>query len=343
MVMIPELTAAAVLVGVAVAECWHARRVRTLAALTFGPRQRPARWTHLAIPMRSLAAAAVAWALVSLFLLPPKTHEAKKIDPSRVKHLVLVLDVSPSMTLKDAGAELKQTRSERAAALLESLFQRVPMEQVRLSVIATYTSAKPVVIDTRDIGVVKNILSDLPLSHAFESGSTNLFSGITEAARTAHGWPRGSTTLVVISDGDTVPPSGMPELPPSVSHSVFIGVGDSRAGQFIDGRQSRQDAATLKQVAVRLRGVYHDGNQKHLPSDLLRDITALETESPFKRLTRREYALAALALGSTILAGLPWALYSFGTTYRPGRPARPAPTRLPPARRNSQSPIANRQ
>ena len=96
------------------------------------------------------------------------------------------------MTLKDAGAELKQTRSERAAVLLESLFQRVPMEQVRLSVIATYTSAKPVVVDTRDVGVVKNILSDLPLSHAFESGSTNLFSGITEAARTAHGWPRGA-------------------------------------------------------------------------------------------------------------------------------------------------------
>jgi Ca-activated chloride channel family protein len=223
------------------------------------------------------------------------------------------------MSLKDAGTDLTQTRSERAATLLQSLFERVPMEQVRLTVIATYTSAKPVVVDTRDVAVVKNILTDLPLSHAFEAGPTNLFSGLQEAFRTAHGWPRGSTTLVVVSDGDTVPPSGMPELPPSVSHSVFIGVGDPRSGQFIDGRQSRQDAATLKQVALRLRGVYHDGNQKHLPSDLLREVTALEAESAFKRLTRREYALIALTAGSIVLAGLPWALYFCGTRFRPGR------------------------
>jgi Ca-activated chloride channel family protein len=125
--------------------------------------------------------------------------------------------------------------------------------------------------------------------------------------------------VVVVSDGDTVPPTGMPDLPPSVNHTVFIGLGDPRAGQFINGRQSRQDAATLKQIAIRLRGVYHDGNQKHLPSDLLRDITALEAESAFRKLGRREYALAALALSSLLLATLPAALHRFGTRYRPGR------------------------
>ncbi len=327
MVMFPEWIAAAVLAAVGLAEWRHVRRVRMLAPLAFGPRRQPAGWTHIAIPLRTLAASAVAWGLSSLFVLPPKTHEGRKLDPSRIKHLVLVLDVSPSMKLTDAGPDFTQTRSERAAALLQSLFERAPMEQVRLSVIATYTSAKPVVVDTRDVAVVKNILADLPLSQAFEAGSTDLFSGLTEAARTAHAWPRGSTTLVVISDGDTVPSSGMPEMPPSVSHSVFIGVGDARAGQFIDGRQSRQDAAMLKQVAIRLRGMYHDGNQKHLPSDLLRDITALEAESPFERLTRREYALAALAAGSVVLAVLPWALYFLGVRYRPGRLHQPAATR----------------
>ncbi len=333
MVMLPELLAVGTGILLGLAEWLHARRVRPLAALAFGPRQQPALWTRVAPLLRVVGAAAAAWALVSLYQLDPKTHEAKKIDPKRIRHVVLVLDVSPSMKLKDAGPNFSQTRSERAAVLLQSFFERVPMEQVRLSVIATYTSAKPVVIDTKDVSVVKNILTDLPLSHAFEAGTTNLFSGINEAARVAQTWPRNSTTVVVVSDGDTVPPTGMPEMPPSVNHTVLIGLGDTRSGQFINGHQSRQDAATLKQVAIRLKGVYHDGNQKHLPSDLLRDITALESESAFKKLTRREYALAALALGSTSLAALPLALYFFGTRYRPGYQPRLFPSaKSPPTR-----------
>ena len=335
MVMLPELLALAAAAVLALAEWRHLRRVRTLSALAFGPGRKPALWTAAAPVLRVVAAAAVAWGLASLAILPPKTHEARKTDdPRRLRHVILVLDVSPSMKLKDAGPDLTQTRAERASALLQSFFERVPMEQVRLSVIATYTSAKPVVVDTKDVAVVRNILTDLPLSHAFESGSTDLFSGLTEAAKLAHPWPRGSTTVVVVSDGDTVPPTGMPEMPPSVSHTVLIGLGDPRGGQFINGRQSRQDAATLKQVAIRLRGVYHDGNQKHLPSDLLRDITALEAESAFKKLGRREYALAAIGVGTTVLAFLPAALAAFGTRYRPGRPA--AKPRAPSPRSTPQ-------
>lgn len=342
MVIFPEIAALVTALGMAAAEWRQARRTQRLAALAFGPGRRAARWTTMAPALRVVAATALMWALATLAFLPPKTHEAKKTDPTQLKHVVLVLDVSPSMKLKDAGPNQLQTRAERAATLLQSFFERVPMEQVRLSVIATYTSAKPVVIDTRDVGVVKNILTDLPLSHAFAAGSTDLFSGLAEAARVAQAWPRDSTTVVVVSDGDTVPPSGMPEMPPSVSHTVLIGLGDPRTGQFINGHQSRQDAATLKQVAIRLRGVYHDGNQKHLPSDLLRDITALEAEGTFKKLTRREYALAAMAIGAATLAALPWALHFFGTSRQPHprislrtavtppadhRPTQPAPAR----------------
>ncbi len=328
--MLPEFLALAAAALMGLAEVTHARRVRRLSALAFGPRRRPAVWTLAAPTLRVLAAAAIAWALASLAIVPPKSHEAKKVDPNRLRRIILVLDVSPSMKLKDAGPQMTQTRAERATDLLHSFFQRVPMEQVRLSVIATYTSAKPVVVDTKDVAVVRNILSDLPLSHAFEAGATNLFTGLTEAARIAHPWPRASTTIVVVSDGDTVPPTGMPEMPPSVSHTVLIGLGDPHSGQFINGRQSRQDAATLKQVAIRLRGVYHDGNQKHLPSDLLNEITALEAESAFKKLSRREYALAALAIGAFVLAALPWALHFFGTPYRPGSRAHASPPNLRP-------------
>jgi len=335
--MLPEILALAAGAVMALAEWSHARRIRRLAPLAFGPRQRPAFWTVLAPPLRVLAAGALTWGLASLATLPPKSHQAKEVDPKRLRRVILVLDVSPSMKLKDAGPSLTQSRAERASDLLQSFFERVPMEQVRLSVIATYTSAKPVVVDTKDVAVVKNILTDLPLSHAFEAGSTNLFTGLIEAARIAHPWPRASTTVVVVSDGDTVAPTGMPEMPPSVNHTVLIGLGDPRTGQFINGHQSRQDAATLKQVAIRLRGVYHDGNQKHLPSELLRDITALEAESAFKKLGRREYALAALAIGSFVLAALPWALNHCGTRFRPGR--FPTPQRRHPTPSHSPHPV----
>jgi Ca-activated chloride channel homolog len=316
-VILPELIAVAVLALLGLAEFLHSRRVRRLARLTF-PGGRPRSWTKAAIPLRLVAAGLLAWGLASLFLEDPKVFKAREAEPNQQRHVIIVWDVSPSMKLEDAGTDGKQKRSRRAADLMKSFFQRVPMDMIRLSVVATYTEAKPVVVDTRDVAVVQNILDDLPLSHAFPNGKTNLFAGIQEAARIAVPWERESTTLLVLSDGDTVPPSGMPRLPVSIKDVVLAGVGDSRAGKFINGHQSRQDAAALQQMAVRLHGVYHDGNAHQLPTDLLRRMAALPEAGVFQKLTRREYALVAVAAGSIILAFLPWSLLVFGSGWKPG-------------------------
>jgi Ca-activated chloride channel family protein len=316
--MIPELITIVIVGLLSFAEFLHARRVRRLARLAFGLGGRPRTWTRAAIPLRLISAGLVSWGLASLYFEKPKVFKAREAQPNQQRHVIIVWDVSPSMKLEDAGTEGKVKRSRRAADLMRSFFQRVPMEMVRLSVVATYTEAKPVVVDTRDVAVVQNILDDLPLSHAFPSGKTNLFAGIEEAARIAAPWERESTTLLVLSDGDTVPPSGMPRLPVSVKDVVLAGVGDSRTGKFINGHQSRQDAAALQQIAVRLHGVYHDGNAHQLPTDLLRRIAALPEKGAFQKLTRREYALAALGSGSIILAVLPWSLLAFGSGWKPG-------------------------
>ncbi len=316
--MLPEL-AAAVLVLSALAEWLHARRVRRLAALVFGPKKKPAAWAAAAPLLRVLSIAALAWGLGTLFYVEPKVFHAREVEAKHYRHVILVLDVSPSMKLEDAGVNMKQSRAHRVGELMDSFFKRVPMEQVRLSVIATYTSAKPVVVDTRDVAVVKNILTDLPMSQAFEVGETRIFEGLAMAAKVAHGWQRASTTIILLTDGDTVPSAGMPEMPPSVKDIVCIGVGDARAGKFIAGKQSRQDSATLKQIATRLHGSYHDGNQKQLPSELLAQITSVETESTLEKLGRREYALIAAGIGGTLLALLPLALGLWGTAWRPGR------------------------
>ena len=126
------------------------------------------------------------------------------------RNLLLVLDVSPSMRLQDAGPTGKQSRRKRAADLLKSFFERIPIDHYRTTVLAVYTGAKPVVVATTDLEIVRNILNDLPMEYAFKSGPTNLFAGLEEAAKMARPWRPKSTILLVVSDGDTVPATGLP-------------------------------------------------------------------------------------------------------------------------------------
>ena len=316
--MVAELAALGAAIVAALAEWLHSRRVRRLARLAFGPSERPAPWVIAAPVLRVAASAATAWGLVTLLLMPPKTHVAESIPDNQRRHLLLVLDVSPSMKLADAGPERSQSRSKRVMTLMESFFSRVPIEQYFTSVIACYNGSKPVVVATKDMEVVRNILDDLPLNYAFPVGKTDLFSGLAEAAEIARPWRPRSALVLLLTDGDTVPASGMPRMPASVSDVLVVGVGDPRAGSFIEGHQSRQDAATLRQIAVRLNGTYFDGNEKHLPTDLLRGLTLVPRKGVFEQLTRREYALLACGVGASILALLPVLLHRFGTRWRPG-------------------------
>ncbi len=320
MVMHAELAAAAVAILATAAETIHAGRCRRLARLAFGPDRRPAPWARVAPALRIAALGALSWGLVTLLELPPKVHVAETIPDRERRHVLIVLDVSPSMRLKDAGSNADQSRMKRASVVMESFLQRVPVELYLLSVLACYNGAKPVVVDTKDLEVVRNIFSDLPMHHAFAAGKTDLFSGLTEAAKVARPWQPKSTLLLMISDGDTVPATGMPKMPASVADVLIVGVGDPRQGSFIDGRMSRQDTSTLRQIAARLGGVYHDGNTKHISTATLNQMTVIPRKNAFEKLTRREYALLASALGATVIAFLPFLLHRFGTRWRPGVP-----------------------
>ena len=316
--MVAQVVTFAVVVLAIGAELLHAVRCRRVAALAFGPKQRPAFWVFVAAPFRVISFGLVTWGLITLLLLIPKVHKAQTIAEGDFKHVLLVLDVSPSMRLTDAGPEHTTSRMIRAREVMESFFKRVPMQQYRVSVVAVYNDAKPVVVDTRDIDVVRNILGDLPMHHAFVAGETDLFSGLNEAINICKPWKPRSTTIILVSDGDTVPATGMPKMPASVANVLVVGVGDPTKGSFIAGRQSRQDTATLRQIAVRLGGIYHNGNENHLTTDTLTTLTATEGGSQFEKLTEREYALIAITIGATLLAFLPLLLHLVGTGWRPG-------------------------
>jgi Ca-activated chloride channel family protein len=313
--------AAAAVLLTALAEWLHASRVRRVARLAFGPRGRPAAWARCAPFLRALAAGSLAWGLLTLALLAPRTHSldpAQSMNESDVRHILIVLDVSPSMRLVDAGPGKTQSRMSRARDLMDSFFRRVPLSNYRVSVVATYNGAKPVVVDTRDYEVVRNIFGDLPMHYAFDAGKTRVFDGLVEAAKIARPWNPGSTTLVLVSDGDTVPTTGMPSMPASVSSVLIVGVGDANVGKFIDGKQSRQDRSTLRQIAARLRGAYHDGNESQISTSLVSEAFGIDEDDPLAKLTLREYALLAIAAGAALLSLLPLLLRAFGTPWSPG-------------------------
>lgn len=311
------LIAAAAALMTLIAEWLHSRRIRRVSQLAFGPGAGPRAWTRWAPVVRTAAIGLTVWGCLELLALGPIIAKPKELPEGGYRHVVIALDVSPSMQLKDAGATRDRSRARRASEVVMSLLSRIALEQIRVSVVAFYTDAKPVVIETFDLNVVKNIFDDLPLELAFQPGKTSLFEGIRQAAALAKPWQPESTTLIVVSDGDTVPDTGLTALPRSIAQVLIVGVGDPRAGKFIDGHQSRQDVMTLRQLALRLNGTYHDTNEKHLPSGILAPmakVVPMEEQS-----TRRSAALAALAAGTLLLAGLPVGLAFAGSSWQPAQ------------------------
>ena len=100
---VTPVVAAFVVAGVVVllavaAEALHFRRVLRAAPLAFGPRRAGMSWPSTTpIAARARARGASTWGLTVLLTLPPKSHRAGEIKESEYRHLVLVLDVSPSM------------------------------------------------------------------------------------------------------------------------------------------------------------------------------------------------------------------------------------------------------
>jgi len=328
----PEILALLAMLTVGVAEAWHATRIRRLGHLSFGPDARPRAWVRAVPFVRVLAIGSLAWGLATLWTLGALFVKAREVPDGGWRHLVLVLDVSPSMQLKDAGPERSQTRSRRASDLVMSLLQRIALDQVRVSVVAFYTGAKRVVVDCMDAEVVRNILDDLPLEIAFDAGRTSLMEGVHEAGQLAKPWPKGSATLLVVSDGDVTPDRGLTPLPAAYGHTLVVGVGDAAGGKFIDGHQSRQNAGALRQLAARLRGTYHDGNDRHLPSAALQALARVMPMRDASGLGRRHAALAACATGAATLELLPVALALAGSRWQPASRLRMSSTAARPVR-----------
>ena len=299
------------------AEALHARRVRRAAPLAFGPDARPRAWTRVAPVLRAASVAAATWGLLVLWALDGavRSRESARSAPAP-RDLVVLLDVSPSMTIHDAGPQGNISRAARAADVLRAVLELAPPERVRVTLVAFYSGALPLVIQCADREVVWNFLNKLPLAYAFPHGKTDLLKGINQAGETARTFARKNATLLLLSDGDTVSDTGLLPLPPAFAGAVLVGVGDRHRGERMDGHVSRQDEATLRQLARRISGTYWDGNVESPPAALFRALTADPARGALAGWSRRLWALLALGGGLLVLALLPALLQNFGARWR---------------------------
>jgi Ca-activated chloride channel family protein len=292
----------------------HARRVARVARLAFGPSGRPARWTLLAPVARCLGVFLLAWGSVTLAQHDPVEAETTP-DAKASRQLLVCLDVSPSMQVVDAGPDAqKVTRAAWAGKVFQGILDRLDMKTTRITLVVFYSKALVVLEQTTDKNVIANMLDGLPMHVGFNPGPTDMAAGLRECVRLAKPWDRKTATLVVIGDGDVEQGAsaiGSLSSPPSIADTIVIGVGDPTRASLVSGHSSRQDAWTLKQVAAKFGGVYHDGNRLHLPSSVLDSLTMLSPRSGVP-LGLREAALTAVGTGAALMAGIGPLLAGFG-------------------------------
>jgi len=323
--LIAASVAAVVLLLAAWAETIHARRCRAVGRLAFGRIGKPRRWTVIVPPLRILAATALCWGFTILLLAPSEAIDTTGVEaetetlPEDIQRVILLLDVSPSMAIKDSGPEKNMKRRDRALEVMEAMFPRIALGRTRFSLIAFFTSARTVVMDASDTAVVRNVLDNLPLVWAFAPGKTNVIEGLKAAADLARDWSPKSTTLILCTDGDTVDFSQIPKLPRSIHQVQIYAVGDPIVGTFIDGHDSRQQAGILRRLAAELHGAYYDVNSQHVPTSALKNLAFEPPRPQHREFTWKDLALMAIAGGATLFLVLPIALEYFGCGWNADR------------------------
>jgi Ca-activated chloride channel family protein len=313
--MIPLLFAFVFLLAVAIAEWMHARRIRAVGRLAFGPAGAARAWTRAVPVLRVLSLAAFAWGVATIWMMKIAADGGGKGNAGQeATRLVFVADLSPSMYLEDAGPEGTQTREARMREVVEAILQRVS-GNLRFGVIGFYTDSLPVVMEARDPELVRNVFNGLPLTYAMPLGETDLGQAINAALALVKDFPVGSTRLLIFTDGDSVNIAPLASRPKSVRDVMFLGLGNPHKGTFIDGHQSRQEPETLRRLSTELKGTYEDVNEKHLSTAALGDLVV--TAPLLQRgLTLAQLAILAMVAGAAIYAVIPVALEFFGTDWR---------------------------
>lgn len=159
-----------------------------MARLAFGSAARPSAWVSFAPAIRVLGIGAAAWGAAVLYQYDPVGGDQTPA-PRASKQLLIALDVSPSMLIKDAGPETeKVSRSVRLGTLVQGILDRLDMKETRITLVVFYTKALTVLQDSTDKNIIANMFDGLQLHVAFEGGPTDLASGVNASLEIAKPW-----------------------------------------------------------------------------------------------------------------------------------------------------------
>jgi len=323
-IVLPLAGAVLALLLAAGAEWIHARRVRRVTDLAFGPSGRPRRWTSLVPAFRTISLAAMTWSLLTLLIAHLGLGGGRALESGeRNEHVVFLLDYSPSMTLTDAGSEDEEkiSRKQRMRDVVNAIVDRFG-EHVNYSLIAFYTRPYPICENVFDRRVVRNMLNDLPIETAMESGPTDLGRAVNETLELADSlkdrkrkYAKESITLILVTDGDTLELPELSKVSPAIRRAMVLGVGDTEKGIPVGGHLSRQEPLTLRYIARHLGGEYVNVNSKHLSSAAMSTLRPVMAGALGQGMTRSGIALMLFAVMAAAYALLPVLLDYLGSDW----------------------------
>ncbi len=318
-IWMPLAAAGVTLLIAAFTEWLHARRVKRLAMLSFGPSGNPRAWTAAVPWVWIVCLSGIAWCLVALLQLSAASVSGGDNEPGQqgadTEQLVLLVDVSPSMLIVDAGVKGDQTRRDRVGNVVSSMLDRMG-RQVRYTVICFYTGSIPVAKMVKDKAIVRNVFNDLPVDIIMKPGKTDLGLAVKDTLDFISDYPQDSVTLIICSDGDTESVPDMVKKPNSIEKSLVLGVGSVKHGTPIDNHLSRQDSITLNRLSQLLHGSYLNVNKKQIPSAVIADLCDSGTLAASSKIGQARLYAIWLTLFVAVYCFMPVALEFAGSDWK---------------------------
>lgn len=268
MVIIVLLILGAVLL---IAELHHLRRCGRLAPFLFSGLRTP--WTILGslATLRLFGFTLVALSTIQLWedsTLPAELNSA--YDHEETDRLLILLDASLSMNIKDAGPAGDQSRGTRAADVIRDLVLSADRLPPRTTLVVFADAHYALILDTNDWRVIQASLNNRHLSEVLFDDEKTTLGAVLEAATTdlAKEWPKDSTALLVITDGDSEDTPAPITLPPAIRRSVVVGIG-SAEGRLIGNFRSKRNDETLEAAARASGGRYYNATTAPVPTEAL--------------------------------------------------------------------------
>lgn len=338
--MVASLLILALLVAL-LAELAHLRRCFCLRGLLFGACHFP--WkTMVALAVTRLAGISLlaAGGFLLLTTVPHPAELNSMTGSEEMDRLLILLDCSKSMDLRDAGEQGDLSRGQRAAQLIQDMLHEEDRELPRTSLVVFADEAMPLAIDTVDWQVLTHSINNRSLSEVLFDDEQTTIGGVLQKVFRLFGenrserllerqnvneeekekeeeeeeedlftknWPERSTVLLLITDGDSADQIQGLQVPRAIRRVVVAGVG-SAEGKMIGSFQSRRDDANLEAIAAALRGTYFNGNKAAVPVSALdrppaplAEIRAAEEAALGQLPPRPAWPLLLLGVGCVLL------------------------------------------